>query len=124
MSIKKSFIKTLLAGLVAIGIVIIVVTVSWNRPPSYDPVYRTTATLDFANTIAGAATDLTVALSGVQLGDAVVIGAPDGSMLTNGSYYGWVSASNVVSVRFLNGNLLTALNPSTGSFKIAVIPVR
>lgn len=95
-----------------------------GRPPAYDPVYKATATLDFANTIAGAATDLTVTVTGCLVGDVVMIGAPDGSMLSNGSYFGWVSASNMVSVRFLNGNLLTALNPSSGSFKIAVIPVR
>lgn len=91
---------------------------------SYDPIYKATATLDFASTAAGTASDLTATVTGAVAGDAVIIGAPDGSMLTNGQYFGWISAPNTATVRFLNGNLITALNPASGAFKIVVIPVR
>lgn len=76
------------------------------------------ATLDFASTAAGAITDLTVTVTGAAVGDVVSIGAP--SIPNKGTYFGWVSATNTVTVRYANNDLTTAKDPSSGTFKIKV----
>jgi hypothetical protein len=45
-----------------------------------------TATLDFGSTVAGTSTDLTITLTGVADGEAVSLGVPNGSTLTNGVF--------------------------------------
>lgn len=76
------------------------------------------ATLDFGSTAAGAITDLTVTVTGAAVGDVVSIGAP--SIPNKGTYFGWVSATNTVTVRYANNDLTTAKDPSSGTFKIKV----
>jgi hypothetical protein len=78
------------------------------------------ATLDFGNTAAGAVSDLTVAVTGAAAGDVVSVGVPNGSMPAAGTYFAWVSAANVVSVRFANNALVTAYDPASGTFKVTV----
>ncbi len=78
----------------------------------------TTSTLDFASTAAGAATDMTVTVTGAVLSDPISLGVPNGSTVANGDFSAWVSAAGVVTVRFVNTNLVTALDPASGSFKI------
>jgi hypothetical protein len=80
-----------------------------------------TATLDFGNTVAGAATDLTITVTGAADGDAVSIGVPNGSTVANGSFTAWVSATNTVTIRFSNSNLVTALDPASGTFRAVVL---
>jgi len=80
-----------------------------------------TATLDFGSTAAGNATDLTITVTGAADGDAVSIGVPNGSTLSDGSFSAWVSAANTVTVRFTNNNLLSALDPASGTFRASVI---
>jgi hypothetical protein len=101
-------------------IIITISIVAWS-PKSHVPLLHNTATLDFGNTAAGTATDLTVSLTGAEDGDAVMIGIPNGSTVANGHFVGWVSATNVVTIRFLNNNLLTALNPPSGVFETIVL---
>lgn len=103
-----------------LSLIILSLTISFS-PKSYAPVLIATSTLDFANTAAGTATDLTVTVTGAVDGDPVMIGIPNGSTAANGHFVGWVSSSGVVTVRFLNNNLLTALNPASGSFKVMVM---
>jgi hypothetical protein len=79
-----------------------------------------TATLDFGNTLAGASTDLTIAVTGAVDGDVVTVGVPIASQTANGVYSAFVSASDVVTVRFTNTNLVTAINPTSGAFKVLV----
>ena len=105
---------------VILTLVVVVVVIAYS-PKSYTPILTATSTLDFANTAAGTATDLTVNITGAADGDPVMIGIPNGSTLGNGHFVGWVSDVGVVTVRFLNNNLLTALNPASGSFKVMVI---
>src|SRR6185369_7696190 len=76
-----------------------------------------TATLDFGSTAAGDATDLTITVTGAADGDAVSIGVPNGSTLSDGSFSAWVSSANTVTVRFTNNNLLSALDPASGTFR-------
>lgn len=80
-----------------------------------------TATLDFASTSAGASTDLTILVNGVSVGQSVILGVPAASTLSNGTFTAWVSAANTVTVRFTNTNLVSALDPASGSFTVKVI---
>lgn len=84
-------------------------------------VLSTTGVLDFGSTAAGASTDLTIALAGAALGDCVILGVPNGSTLANGVFSAWVSAANTVKVRFTNTNLVTALDPASGTFRVTVM---
>lgn len=77
------------------------------------------ATLDFGNTAAGAISDLTVTVTGAVVGDVVAIGAP--SIPNKGTFFGYVSATNTVTVRFANNDLTTAKDPSSGSFKVRIL---
>lgn len=83
-------------------------------------VYSATAVLDFPATTAGGTQDLTVAVAGATDGDAVSIGVPNGSA-TTGIYFGWVSATNTVTIRFYNPTA-GSINPTSGTFKVKVFP--
>lgn len=76
-----------------------------------------TATLDFASSGATTVSDLTKSMPGARLGMTVAVGAPHGSVTATGSYFGWVSASNVVTIRF---SPKATENPSSGVFDISV----
>jgi hypothetical protein len=80
-----------------------------------------TATLDFPSTAAGTVSDLTITVTGAVDGDAVSVGVPNGSTTTTGDFSAWVSASNTVTVRFANNNLLTAQDPASGTFRVSVV---
>lgn len=82
-------------------------------------VIKATATLDFPNTAANAVSDLTVAVPGALDGDIVTIGVPATSVPAGGSYSAWVSATDVVTVRFAN-NTAVAQNPASGDFFVVV----
>lgn len=100
-------------------IIATIIIISWG-PTGHTPVLFGSGTLDFANTNAGTATDLTISVTGAADGDVVMVGIPNGSTVGNGHFVGWVSASGVVTVRFLNNNLVAALNPASGLFKVMV----
>jgi hypothetical protein len=80
-----------------------------------------TATLNFGSTAAGTSTDLTITVTGAADGDAVSLGVPNGSTVANGSFTAWVSASNTVTVRFTNNDLVSALDPASGTFRVSVV---
>lgn len=80
-----------------------------------------TAVLDFPNTAAGTSSDLTINLTNAALGDVVLLGVPNASTVANGCFTAWVSAAGVVTVRFTNNDLLTAFNPASGTFRVAVV---
>jgi hypothetical protein len=75
---------------------------------------------DFPNTNAQSSSDLTFTLTGVSVGQPVLLGVPDGSAPANTNYTAWVSATNTVKIRF-NNYSSSAVNPSSGSFTISVI---
>jgi hypothetical protein len=83
-------------------------------------VLSTTATLDFPSTGgAGGTSDLSISLAGAALGDVVSLGVPAGSVTTQGMFTAWVSAANVVTVRF--ANLASSLqNPASGTFRAMI----
>lgn len=76
-----------------------------------------TATLDFPSTSANGQSDLTMTVSGAAVGDAVSISIPNGSA-TNGTFVGWVSAADTVTIRFHNTNGVN--DPASGVFKAVV----
>lgn len=80
-----------------------------------------TATLDFGSTAAGSSTDLTVSLTGAAVGDAVVIGVDNTAMPDNGVFFGWVSATNTVSIRYANNDLTNAKDPVSATFRVSVL---
>lgn len=79
-----------------------------------------TATLDFASTIAGAVSDLTVTVTGAALNDPVDLGAPAASVPAGGNFFAWVSATNVVTVRYADNSLVTTYDPASGTYTIKV----
>lgn len=79
-----------------------------------------TATLDFPSTAANSKQDLTVTVTGAELGDPVILGVPNGSVPAGGVFDAWVSAVDTVTVRYAN-NTAGALDPASGSFNVIVI---
>jgi hypothetical protein len=79
-----------------------------------------TAALNFGNAATNTSLDLTIALPGAALGDAVILGIPSTSNDPNSDYSAWVSAAGTVTVRFNNysaGNI----NPANGTFRVTVL---
>lgn len=83
-------------------------------------VLSATATLDFPSTAAGTNSDLTITVTNAALGDAVTLGVPNGSVVANCDYTGWVSSAGVVTVRINNGGLVAAQDPASGTFRAMV----
>lgn len=89
--------------------------VSWKNIPL---TMQDTATLDFASSGATTVSDKTVTIPGARLGMDVFIGVPHGSVTATASYFGWVSASNTVTIRF---SPKATENPDAGVFHVSVI---
>ncbi len=86
-------------------------------------VLSTTSTIDFASTAVGTCTSNTLTLTGASSGDAVFLGVPGGvlSGLSLGTFFAWVSATDTVSIRFCNPSALSAVDPASGSYRVAVM---
>lgn len=78
-----------------------------------------TASLDFPNTAAQNSSDLTITVTGAAVGDAVALGIPTAAVNANSEYTAWVSAADVVTVRFSNFSA-GAINPASGTFRAVV----
>jgi hypothetical protein len=78
------------------------------------------ATLDFPNTTASNSSDLTITVTGAVVGEVCTCTPPNGSVAANSIYTCWVSASNTVTVRFSNLDILNAANPASNTFKAIV----
>lgn len=79
------------------------------------------ALLDFPNTVAGACSDLTVAVAGAASEDVVTLGLASGVVPANGSFSAWVSAAGTVTVRYTNNDLVAAYDPGNFRFRIVVM---
>lgn len=82
--------------------------------------YKTIAIMDFPNTSAQSSSDLTATVTGAIAGTPVLLGVPNGSVISNTSYSAWVSSANTVTVRFNNYSASSA-NPASGSFYLIVL---
>lgn len=78
------------------------------------------ATLNFPSTGNGDASDLTIALTGAAVGDPVSLGVDNASVPAKGVFFAWVSATDVVTVRYQNTADLTSRDPASGTFKVYV----
>jgi hypothetical protein len=78
-------------------------------------------TLDFPSTGHGNSADLTFTLTGAAEGDVVALGIPNASIVANGSFIAWVSATNTITVRFNNYASSGSSDPASGTFKIKVL---
>jgi hypothetical protein len=81
-----------------------------------------TAALDFPSTAAGACEVLTITLTGAAVGDAVILGVDNASIPDPEYIYptAWVSATNTVTVKGCNIQTVSALDPASGTFKVAI----
>jgi hypothetical protein len=78
------------------------------------------AVLNFPNTLAQTSSDLTIAVTGAAVGDAVSFGVNPTAVTANTCYTAWVSAADVVTVRHNNYSAL-ASNPASATFKVEVL---
>lgn len=76
-------------------------------------------TLTFGSTGAGAKSDQTVTLTGAIIGDVVCIGVP--TVPANGVFFGWVSAANTVTIRYINNDTLTSYTPTVGTYTVKIL---
>ncbi len=90
-----------------------------GAPVSTQFFYTGNATLDFPNTTTGVS-DLTISVSGVVVNQPCSVGVPNGSVTTTGSFWCWVSSSDVVKVRF-SPKVSTGEDPASGTFTVAVL---
>jgi len=77
------------------------------------------ATLNFGSISAHHYEDLTVTVTSATDGDVVSIGVTNAAAVANASYFGWVSASNTVTIRCFNIDGGT-INPPSALFKVKV----
>lgn len=77
-----------------------------------------TGVLDFPSTGAGAIADLTITVTGAVVGDAVSIGVPNTALTTTATFWGWVSSSNTVTVRY---SPKATEDPASGTFRATII---
>jgi len=83
-------------------------------------VLTTTASLNFPSTPDNSSSTLTVTVTGASDGDVVSIGVPSASVVTNTSYFAFVSATNTVTVVMLNNDDINPADPAVGTFRISV----
>lgn len=88
---------------------------SWKNIPV---TLAKTATIDFGQGTSTTVVDSTVSVPGARLGDEVVLGVPHASVTSTGTYFAWVSAANVVTIRF---SPKATENPASGVFHVTVI---
>lgn len=84
---------------------------------SYNKILEASATLDFPSTLAGAVSDLTIALTGAVVGQTVELGIPASTV---GVYTAFVSAADTVTVRF-NNTTAGTVDPASGTFTVKII---
>lgn len=65
--------------------------------------------------------DLTITVTGAADGDEVIVGAPNGAVVADVTYFGWVSAANTVTIRCSRVGGGGAADPASGTFKARVI---
>jgi len=81
-----------------------------------------TATLDFPSTGASSASTLTISVPGAVDGDAVSLGAPNAAASIGGANFSaYVSSAGVVTVKLYNSNVLTAIDPASGTYRVSVL---
>ena len=92
-----------------------------NANGSISTILKANAVLSFGAVTTQTNADLTITVAGAAVGDPVILGVPAGSVPSGaGSFSAWVSATNTVSVRFVNASAGT-LTPASGTFNVTII---
>lgn len=80
-----------------------------------------TATLDFGSTAAGTTSELYIALSAAAVGDQIGLGIPATTgTIPNTNCFAYVFTTGTAAVKFVNDNLVTAVDPPSGSYRVTV----
>jgi hypothetical protein len=78
-----------------------------------------TAVLDFPSTSGSSSSDLTIAVTGAVVGDVCSLGVPVSAVSADTSFSVFVSATDVVTVRF-NNYSSGAENPASATFRVVI----
>jgi hypothetical protein len=97
-------------------------TILGSNGTAITAILSATASLDFPNAVAGGSSDLTITVTGANVGDAVVLGVPNASMGDRSNFFAWVSSLDTVTVRFTNHSS-SSWNPPSGTFRAVVIRI-
>lgn len=79
-----------------------------------------TAALNFGSTAAQTSSDLTIAVTGAAVGDAVSLGIPATAVNANSTFTAYVSATDVVTVKF-NNYSAAPIDPASATFRVSVL---
>lgn len=96
-----------------------VLTSTSNGALSWRQMISGSATLDFPVTATRTSSDLTITVTGAASGDMVALGVPNAAVIGNTLYTAWVSANDIVTVRFNNYDNADK-NPASATFKVMV----
>lgn len=81
-----------------------------------------TGTIDFASINGEQCADSTITVTDAVAGDTVMLGVPNGAMVTGSMFQGWVSASNTVTVRHCcTRAAASTCDPASGTFRAVVV---
>lgn len=98
-------------GTAIIGTLVDTATLKVGSGATLSKILSATATLDFAS-----GPDVqTMTVTGAAVGDTVALGVPHGSVPSDGAFFGWVSATDTVSIRYTGTG-----DPSSGTFRATV----
>lgn len=89
-------------------------------PAAVPQILSATATLDFPTAPAQTSQDLTISVPGAAVGDPVAVGYGSGLVFNNSCVTAFVSAADVVTVRFNNYDSTTGLNAVSETVKVKV----
>ena len=90
-----------------------------GRVPASQVMLTATATLDFASIAAAAVGTLTATVTGAATGDFALV-APPGNLNAGLVVSAFVSATNTVTIRIINGTA-SAVDPGSATWGIAVL---
>ena len=82
------------------------------------------ASLDFPSTAAGTFSDLPITVTGVVSNNCAVSLSVPWMCATNGGAFVTYNSNDTIFVRFLNGNLVTAIDPPAGTFTVVAFRIR
>lgn len=83
------------------------------------------ASLDFPSTAAGTVSDLPMTVTGVTSNNvAVCLSAPWEVLTGNGGLFTTYNSNDTIFVRFVNNNLVTAIDPTPGTFSVVGFRIR
>jgi hypothetical protein len=98
----------------------------WTQIARASVTISNSATLNFGAISPHSSADLTIALTGAVDGDTIQLGVSNtvistGTNCNNISFFAWVSAVNVVTIRCVNNDSANTANPASGTFRVTAV---